>query len=236
MSAMRTDKRFVCFVVMVGALVVASGATGGAQGDTRPVSPPATATPAGAGSTAAQPPAAPPAAVRPNPGVIVPGDYVVGPDDVLTIVFWREKNLSGEVIVRPDGKITLPLINDIPAAGLTPEELRLRISEAAARFVENDSVTVSVKEINSRKVFITGMVNKPGPYPLLGPTSVVQLIAMAGGLLEYADSENISVVRPSERRPHGEPMSYRVNYKEIVRRANLRQNIELKPGDTVMVP
>jgi polysaccharide export outer membrane protein len=169
-------------------------------------------------------------------GTPLPADYVIGPNDVLSIKYWREDTMSAEVAVRPDGKISLPLLNDVQAAGLTPDDLRVRIVEAAARFVESPVVSVNVKEIKSRKVYITGMVSKPGEYPLVGPTSVLQLIAIAGGLQEYADQENIMVIRPSQKTFRGDPFAFRVNYKDISRRRNLQQNIELKPGDTVVVP
>ena len=165
-------------------------------------------------------------------GVSTPPDYVIGPDDVLAIVFWREKDMSTEAGVRPDGKISLPLLNDVQAAGLTPEQLRVHLTEAASKLIEEPSVTVVVKAINSRKVFITGQVAKPGAYLLTGPTTVVQLIAMAGGVLEYADAKNISIVRNAG----GAAASYRFNYNDVSRRKNLKQNIELKPGDTVIVP
>ena len=161
-----------------------------------------------------------------------PPDYVIGPGDVLNIIVWREQDLTVEATVRPDGRISLPLINDIEAAGRTPDRLRVLIAEAASKFVEAPTVTVVVKQINSRTVFITGQVGKPGSYPLLGPTTVLQLLAMAGGVLEYADSENIVVVR----RESGHQVSHRLNYKELVRGKNLDQNIELKAGDTVVVP
>ncbi|HEY0872591.1 MAG TPA: polysaccharide biosynthesis/export family protein [Vicinamibacterales bacterium] len=164
--------------------------------------------------------------------VETPPDYVIGPDDVLTVVFWREKDLSGDVAVRPDGMITLPLMNDIQAAGLTPEQLRERLSKAAAQFIAVPEVTVVVKAINSRKIFITGMVGKPGPYPLLGPTTVMQAIAMAGGIHEFADAENITILRTE----NGKQVALRFNYKDVRKRKNLKQNIELKPGDTIIVP
>jgi polysaccharide biosynthesis/export protein len=164
--------------------------------------------------------------------VLPPGDYTIGPDDILTIVFWKEKDMSSDVAVRPDGRISLPLLNDVDAAGLTPEQLRVKLAAAADKFLEEPTVTVVVKQINSRKVFITGQVPKPGPYPLTGPTNVVQLIAMAGGVLEYADSENIVIMRTV----NGKPMSYEFNYKDVAKRKNLGQNIELKPGDTIIVP
>ena len=165
-------------------------------------------------------------------GVVAPADYVIGPDDVLTVIFWREKDMSADVGVRPDGRISLPLLNDVQAAGLTPEQLRVNITQAATKYIEDPTVTVVVKQINSRKVFITGQVAKPGPYPLMGPITVLQLITIAGGVLEYADSENISVVRTE----NGKPTRSRFNYKEFTRGKNLAQNIELKPGDQIIVP
>ena len=136
------------------------------------------------------------------------------------------------VVVRPDGNITLPLLNDIQAAGLTPAQLRDRILTEAQRYLEDPSPTVAVKEIRSRNVFITGQVDKPGPYPLAGPMTVLQLIAMAGGLKEFADGKNIVVMRSE----NGRQVAYQVDYKELLKRKNLRQNIDLKPGDTVVVP
>jgi polysaccharide biosynthesis/export protein len=176
--------------------------------------------------------AKPPAGVTIPAGVPTPGDYVIGPDDMLTIVFWREKDMSGDVSVRPDGKISLPLLNDVQASGLTPDQLRVQLTEAAAKFIEEPTVTVVVKQINSRKVFVTGQVSKPGPYPLMGPTTVLQMISMAGGLLEYADSKNILIMRTE----NGHALSFRFNYREVTKRRNIRQNIELKPGDTIIVP
>jgi polysaccharide biosynthesis/export protein len=154
---------------------------------------------------------------------------------VLSVVFWREKEMSAEVVVRPDGYISLPLLNDVRAAGLTPELLRNHLVRAAAQYLEDPNATVIVKEIHSRRVFITGQVAKPGSYALAGSTTVLQLLSMAGGLLEYADKENIIVVHAA-RRPDGEPWSDRVNYIEVMKRKKIKQNIELKPGDTVIVP
>jgi polysaccharide export outer membrane protein len=161
-----------------------------------------------------------------------PADYVIGPDDVLMIVFWQEKDLSTEVVVRPDGNISLPLLNDLKAAGITPEQLRLRLVEEARNYIEEPDAAVVVKQVNSRKVFIMGQVQKPGVYPLTAPTTVVQLIATAGGLVEFASIKNILVMRNE----NGRQIPYRVNYKEILSLKNLSQNIELKPGDTVIVP
>jgi polysaccharide export outer membrane protein len=159
-----------------------------------------------------------------------PTSFVIGPEDVLSIVFWRDKEMSNQVRVRPDGKISLPLLDEVQAAGLTPAALRAYLIQESKRFFGNPNVTVVVNEINSRKVFITGQVVKPGPYVIAVPTTVLQLIAMAGGLKDFADSEQITIVRNEG----GRTASYPFNYKDI--RKHLRQNIELKPGDTVLVP
>jgi len=165
--------------------------------------------------------------------VPVAPDYVIGPDDVLSILFWRDKDLSApEVTVRPDGKVTLPLLNDVQASGRTPEQLGDAIREAARKFVEDPNPTVIVKEIKSRRVFITGRIEKPGPYPLNGKTTILQLIAMAGGLREFVDGKNISLMRSDKDRQ----TVYAFNYQDVVKKGYVHQNIELKPGDVVVVP
>lgn len=166
------------------------------------------------------------------PAVVPPPGYVIGVDDVLGILFWREKDLSGDVTVRPDGKITLPLLNEVNAAGLTPDQLRAEVTQGASRFIADPNVTVVVRQINSRKVFLVGQVQKPGPYPLTGPTTVLQLLSIGGGLLDYADDKNIMVMRTE----NGREQAMRFNYKEVSKGRNLKQNVELKPGDTVLVP
>jgi polysaccharide biosynthesis/export protein len=199
--------------------------------DTSAAPPPTTAAPPPA--TAAPP--APAASEAPASAAIaapaLPRGYVIGPDDVLQIIFWREKELSGDVVVRPDGRISLPLLNDVVAAGRTPEELRTTLMTEASRYFGNPNPTVVVKEIRSRKVFITGAVEKPGPYVLTAPTTVLQLIALAGGLKEYADKRNILVMRTTD----GKQTGYVVDYHGILRRQNLEQNFLLVPGDTVLV-
>lgn len=188
--------------------------------------------------TVQPPPADPAAALRENVAGTratflepPPADYIIGADDVLTINFWRDETMSGDYVVRPDGKISLPLINDVTAAGLTPEQLGARVSEAAKAFFESPTVSVGVKEINSRKVYITGLVAKPGPYLMTGPMTVVQLIAVAGGLQEFAQSKHILVMRTEA----GNNLAYSVNYDDLAKGKNLSQNIVLRPGDTVVV-
>jgi polysaccharide export outer membrane protein len=166
------------------------------------------------------------------PNTVVPKGFIIGPEDVLNVHFWRDQEMSGDLTVRPDGMITLPLVGDIRAAGLTPEALRGEIEKISSRLITEPNVTVAVKEINSRKVFITGEVDKPGPYPLTGPRTVMQLISVAGGLLEYADKDNIVVLRTID----GQQKSYKFRYSDVSRGRGLEQNIELQPGDTVVVP
>jgi polysaccharide export outer membrane protein len=197
---------------------IASGQTAVTGGPAAPPSTRASAT-AGAPKTVISAPAA------------LSSDYRIGPEDVLNIVFWRDEQMSVEVMVRPDGKISIPLLNDVQAAGLTPDQLRLQLIEGASKFIEEPNASVVVKTVNSRKVFITGMVARPGTYPLIGVLNVLQLIAQAGGLLEYADSKNIVIIRVDG----GNTASFKFNFKDVVRQKNVKQNIELRPGDTVVV-
>lgn len=178
----------------------------------------------------AQAPAATPSGTMAN--VAPPDGYLIGPEDVLGIVFWREAEMNGDVTVRPDGRITLPLIGELQAEGRTPQSLRDQIEAAAAKFMTAANVSVVVRQINSRKVFITGKVVTPGTYPLAGPRTVMQIIALAGGLNEYADSKNITVIRTTE----GQPKSHKFNYRDVAKGKKLEQNILLVPGDTIVVP
>jgi len=175
--------------------------------------------------------APPPAVVRP-PDLMVPGNYIIGTDDLLSIVYWRDKEMSTDARVRPDGRISLPLINEVMAAGLTPEALQKKITEESKKFMEDASITIVVREINSLRVFITGEVNKPGPYPITSATTVMQLISLAGGLREYANAKNIMIMR----KEGDKQTSFKFNYKEVASGKNLKQNVDLKPGDTVVVP
>lgn len=210
---------------VAGALLVAAMIPAAATAQTGPTT--SGAKPAASVASPPVPAGAVPAAVL----AAIP-DYVIGAEDVLGIVFWRDKEMSTDVAVRPDGKITLPLLNDVRAGGLTPAQLKDLLVEESKKYVADPNVTVVVKQINSRKVFITGEVNKPGAYPLMAPITVLQMIVVAGGLRDFAHSEKIAIMRTE----NGKSTSYRFNYKDIVKNKNLRQNIELKPGDTVIVP
>lgn len=164
-------------------------------------------------------------------GVSLPRDYVIGPEDLLTVIFWRDRELSGDVVVRPDGKISLPLLNDIQAAGLTPEQLKGTLEESAAKYIEEPNATVIVREVRSRKVYVVGEVANPGTVVLMSDMNVLQLIAAVGGLLEHADRKNITIVREV----NGREQRFRFNYNDVTKGRKLEQNIQLQPGDMVVV-
>ena len=161
----------------------------------------------------------------------LPKDYVIGVEDILNVVFWRDKELSAEVVVRPDGKISLPMLNDVPAAGMTPEQLAMAVQKAAMKFVRDPGATVIVKEIHSRKVYVIGEVNKPGTYPLASEMNVIQIIAEAGGFLENAKKGDVVIVRNENGQEH----RYKFNYNDVVRGKKVEQNIRLLPGDTILI-
>jgi polysaccharide export outer membrane protein len=169
------------------------------------------------------------------PAIRVPDDYVIGVSDVLTIfVYAQDPMLSGDAIVGPDGKISRLLINEIQAAGFTPEQLRMKLTEAYSKYFSDPTIAVAPKQINSRKVFITGMVPKNGSYDLLEPMNVLQLITMAGGLLEYADKEHIILVRKQPLQ-NGKPDITVFNYNNLFDPKKLDKIPQLKPGDQVVV-
>ncbi len=159
-------------------------------------------------------------------------DYVIGPEDVLDVSVWEEPRFSRTVPVRPDGKISLPLLNDIQAAGLTPMRLAASITEMLRKYVAQPQVTVTVITINSRRVYVLGEVAHPGPMPLLPSMTVLQAIANAGGFTQFANEKTIYVLRDE----NGKQNRYPFNYKEAIRGGPLKQNIVLKAGDTIVVP
>ena len=160
-------------------------------------------------------------------------DYVIGLEDVLSVNVWKEPELSvKEVVVRPDGKISLPLVSDIQASGLTPKELQSRIAERMKEFVAAPNVTVVVLKVASQSVSIVGQVARPGVYYLGSPLTVLELLARAGGFREDANTKKIAVVRSEGGRTSHFPF----NYKEVSKGQNLQQNIILKNGDVVIVP
>ena len=159
-------------------------------------------------------------------------DYKIGPQDVLTITVWKEPDVSREVPVRPDGKISLPLLNDVDAAGLTPMQLASSLTESLKKFISSPQVTVIVKEINSRRVYVIGEVVRAGTFPLLPKMTVLQIVSSCGGFTQFANPKKIYVLRTKD----GKQTKIPFNYKEVVSGKNPEQNIELQPGDTVVVP
>jgi len=160
-----------------------------------------------------------------------PADYVIGADDTLHISVWKEPDLSETLPVRPDGKISMPLLNDITAAGLTPLQLKDSITEKLKKYISDPRVTVVVTGMNSRRIFVTGEVLHSGPLPLLPHMTMLQALAQAG-FTQFANLKAIYLLRTENGKQEKLPF----NYKEVVKGNHPEQNIALKPGDTVVVP
>jgi polysaccharide biosynthesis/export protein len=170
-----------------------------------------------------------PAATAQDTGA--PSDYVIGADDTLRISVWKEPELSEILPVRPDGKISMPLLNDIPAAGLTPLQLKDSITEKLKKFIADPRVTVVVTAMNSQRVFVSGEVLHSGPIPLLPHMTVLQALSQAG-FTQFANLKGIYLLRTENGKQEKIPF----NYKEVIKGNHPEQNIMLKPGDTVVVP
>ena len=158
--------------------------------------------------------------------------YKIGPQDMLQIDVWKEPEITRVVPVRPDGKITLPLLNDVQAAGLTPMELASAISDGLKKYINNPQVSVSVSTINSRRVYVTGEVTKPGAFPMLPNMTVLQALTSAGGFTQFAKIKSIYILRSEG----GKQVKVPFNYKAVVEGKKPEENIELQTGDTVVVP
>jgi polysaccharide export outer membrane protein len=158
--------------------------------------------------------------------------YRIGSGDVLAIDVWREETLSKEVTVRLDGKMSLPLVEDIQAAGLTCEELENLLEEKYGDFVDVPEVSVTLLKSGSGRVYLVGKVRSPGEYPLEKKMTLLQAISRAGGLSEWADASDVRLVRTID----GVERQFRVDYEAIVSGKDLSQNIILEPGDTIVVP
>ena len=161
----------------------------------------------------------------------VGSDYIIGADDTLHISVWKEPDLTETLPVRPDGKISMPLLNDITAAGLTPLQLRDTITERLKKYIADPRVTVVVTGMNSRRVFVTGEVTHTGPMTLLPHMTVLQALAQAG-FTQFANPKAIYLLRTE----NGKQQKIPFNYKEVVKGNHPEQNIMLKPGDTIVVP
>ena len=159
-------------------------------------------------------------------------EYKIGAQDLLRIDVWKEDQLTRTVPVRPDGKVTLPLLNDVQAAGLTPMQVAAVISEGLKKYVNNPQVTVTITEINSRRIYVTGEVARAGAFPLLPNMTVLQALSSSGGFSQFARLKNIYVLRVED----GKQVKHPFNYKEVVKGKNPEQNILLEPSDVIVVP
>lgn len=157
-----------------------------------------------------------------------PKSYEIGPEDHLLIRVWREPDVSGAVIVRPDGRITLPLIGEVQAGGKTPAQLKEIITEKLSEFLNRPEVMVSVIAVRSKKYYITGQVNRTGAFPLVVPTTVLEALSGAGGFQQWADRKSIVVLRGTKR--------FKFNYNQVIKGKNMEQNIYLENGDHIIVP
>ncbi len=155
--------------------------------------------------------------------------YIIGPEDLLELHIWREPELSGTLNVRPDGRISIRLIGEVQAAGRTPEELAKVIRDGlSVKYLKDPIVTVTVRQVNSKKYYVQGEVARPGVFPLLVPTTVFEAISVTGGFREFAKKSKIVIVRKGKRIPF--------NYKEVEKGKKLEQNIFLENGDTIIIP
>jgi polysaccharide export outer membrane protein len=191
---------------------------------------------AGPAQVAAPAQAAPvPATPEPAPPVSAPGvdanTYVIGPDDVLTISVWNEPSLSVNPLVRPDGMISLPLLGDVQAAGLTPLKLADEIAEKLKKFVQDPTVFVIVNAINSKKIYFLGEAGKSGPIPMTPGMTLLEAISSAGGLSQFANAKKIYILRDKDGKHERIP----VHYKEALK-GNSEFNLVLEPGDTIVIP
>jgi len=156
--------------------------------------------------------------------------YRIGPQDILRVDVWKETEISRSVPVRPDGKISLPLLNDVQASGLTAMELANVITEGLKKFINNPQVTVTVSEINSRRIYVTGEVTRPGAYPLLPNMTTLQALTSGGGFTQFANIKKIYVLRTE----NGKQVKRPFNYKAVL--DGKADDIPLQPGDTIVVP
>ncbi|MGD0544218.1 MAG: polysaccharide biosynthesis/export family protein [Candidatus Acidiferrales bacterium] len=165
-------------------------------------------------------------------GVTSDPNYVIGPQDVIDVNVWKEPDISRTVPVRPDGKISLPLLNDVQAAGITPAQLGNQITASLKKYVTNPQVTVIVTAINSQRIYVLGEVTRPGAFPLLPGTTVLRGLSSAGGFTQFAKMKGIYVLRLE----NGKQVKYPFNYKDVVGGKHPEQDILLKAGDTIVVP
>jgi polysaccharide export outer membrane protein len=173
------------------------------------------------------PPSPQPKALEGVGAAVDPNTYQIGSEDVLYIQVWKEPDFTRQVAVRPDGKITMPLIGDIQASGLTPLALTADLKEKVGKYVQTPEVTVTVIDVRSRKYYIDGEVGRPGAFALVTPTKVLEALSLAGGFREFANQKNITILRGAK--------TFKFNYKDVIRGKHLEENIFLENGDHIIV-
>jgi polysaccharide export outer membrane protein len=157
-----------------------------------------------------------------------PNTFVLGAEDVIAIRVWREPDVSGEFAIRPDGKITMALIGELTAGGLTPKQLTAQISQKLTKFINSPEVFIVVREVRSKKFLVSGEVNRPGSYPLVSPTTVVEALVNAGGFREFANKKKIIIIRGSER--------IKFNYADVIKGKGEGLTLKVEAGDHIVVP
>ncbi len=197
----------------------------------KPAVPASTAEPPKDVANAAQPASAD--TLPPRVAQVRPDTYIIGSDDMLAINVWKEPEMSKTVPVRPDGMISLPLLGEIKARGLTPVQLEDQITDSLKKIMADPQVTVIVTSVNSMTFNIMGQVNRPGYFPITRPLTVLDALALCGGFRDFAKVKKIYVLRAG---PDGKQEQLKFNYKEVIKGKNMAQNIELHPHDTLVVP
>lgn len=207
-------RSILVFLAMLGIAALCVAQAG------KPVLTPAQQTPA---------PAAPPSTTATPSTPVDVGSYIIGPDDMLQVTVWKEQTLSGNFPVRPDGMISMVLLGDVKAAGLTPEQLSANLTTAYKKYIQDPIVTVLVQQVNSQRIFLVGEVGHVGPIPITPGMTPLQAISSAGGLTPYAHKNRIYILRG----PQGNQQKISFNYKAALRGDN---SVTLQPNDTVVVP
>jgi polysaccharide export outer membrane protein len=210
----KVKSRFLVFAVLA-ATAVSSGLV--ATGQTKPEVKP----------QGAQPPN-PPGTSENSPAAVDPNKYLIGPEDVLFIRVWREPDFTGPAVVRPDGKITMPLVGEVQAGGLTPIQLTKSLTELLTKYINNPDVTVTVTDVRSKKYYIDGEVNRSGSFPLITPTTMLEALSNAGGFREFSNPKKITILRGTK--------ILKFNYKEVIAGKHMEQNILVENGDHIHVP
>lgn len=203
-------------LVVLAAVVTCGGQTAGGQTKPEPTRPQSAA------------PLSPTGIPAPGVGAAVdPNKYLIGPEDILFIKVWREPDFTLPAAVRPDGKITMPLIGDVQAADQTPVQLTKTLTELLSKYLNNPDVNVIVADVRSRKYYIIGEVNRPGVFPLVTPTTVLEALGSAGGFKEFANTKKIKILRGDK--------IFNFNYNDVTRAKHMEQNITLENGDKIIV-